>query len=376
MHARHVKLGAEMMAAGEWMRPAYYRQHGRDRAGCIRLEVEAVRRSVGLIDVGTLGKLEISGPDAAEFIERVYTGKFKAQKVGTTRYGLMVDESGVVIDDGVVGRLAEDRFYVTTTTASGSVYREMQRYALVWGLKVTLVNATGLYGGMNLAGPLSSSVLQPLVDFDISEGAFPYLGLREGSVLGVPARFMRVGFVGELGYEIHVSAYHAAGLWDALLAAGRSHLLRPFGVEAQRVLRLEKGHVIVSQDTDGLTTPVEANMEWAIKDDKPFFIGQRSLRIIKRKPATRRLVGFELAADHHGEMPKECHLVIERGEIAGRVTSVVDSPTLGKVVGLAYVPPHKSAAGSRFSIRIDGGEMVGATVVPTPFYDPKHERQK
>ena len=376
LHSRHKAAGAVFMPAGEWQRPAYYAVAGKTAEQAIAEEVTAVRQRVGAIDVGTLGKLEISGPDAGEFIERIYTGRFAKMAVGTTRYGLMCDETGVIIDDGIVARLAEDRFYVTTTTtASASAYREMQRWAIIWGLKVVLANATGHYGAINVAGPESRKLLRPMTDLDLSEAAFPYLGAREGKILGVPARFIRVGFVGELGYEIHVPANFARAIWDAVFDAGRTHGIRPFGVEAQRVLRLEKGHVIVSQDTDGLTNPFEAHMEWALKLDKPFFLGQRSLKILKRKPRQRQLVGFALAKGYAGPMPKECHLIIEANQIAGRVTSVTFSPTLGQAIGLAFVAPDKAAPGTAFQIRVDGGEMVPANVVATPFYDPQNLRQ-
>jgi sarcosine oxidase, subunit alpha len=381
LHSRHVAAGAKFIPAGDWLRPAYYQKRGEvpfsDREHAIRDEVETVRQRVGLIDVSTLGKIEVAGPDAAEFLQRIYTGRFAKMKVGTTRYALMCDESGVIIDDGVIGRLAGDRFYVTTTTtASSSVYREMQRWIIIWKLNVVLANVTGAVAAMNLAGPLAPSILTELSNLDVSEQAFPYLGLREGKILEVPARVLRTGFVGEVGYEIHVPAQWAAGLWDGLLQAGARHGIRPFGVEAQRVLRLEKGHVIVSQDTDGLTTPFEAGMEWAIKDDKPFFIGGRSLRIVARKPLKRRLVGFTLPRDYAGPLPSECHLVIDRSEIVGRVTSIVHSPTLGQAIGLAYVRPSQAEPGMRFNIRGEGGRMVEATVVELPFYDKANVRQR
>src|SRR5262249_19268287 len=308
LHARHLSAGAVLMPAGEWQRPAYYARSGRSQAECIAEEVLSVRNQVGLIDVSTLGKLEINGPDAGAFLERVYTGRFASMPIGTIRYGLMCDETGTVIDDGVVARLAEDRYYITTTTAgSGAVYRELQRWAIIWGLGVVLTNATGSMAAINLAGPRAREVLGPLCepDLNLGEDAFPYLGVRAGRVLGVPARLLRVGFVGELGYEIHIPSYSAGPIWDGLLEAGRSHGIRPFGVEAQRVLRLEKGHVIIGQDTDGLTHPFEAGLDWAVKMDKRFFVGQRSLKILGRKSLKRRLVGFTAS-------PKEGHDV--RGE--------------------------------------------------------------
>jgi sarcosine oxidase subunit alpha len=295
---------------------------------------------------------------------------------GTTRYGLMCDEAGVIIDDGVIGRLADDRFYVTTTTtASAAVYRELQRWATIWRSRVVLANLTGSVAAINLAGPDARHVLAEISNLDVSQRGFPYLALREGTLLDVPARFLRTGFVGEVGYEIHLPASWAAHVWDGLLAAGRRWQIRPFGVEAQRVLRLEKGHVIIGQDTDGLTTPFEAGMSWAVKGDKPFFVGGRSLAIVGRKPPKRRLVGFVLPLETD-PLPKECHLVIDRGEIVGRVTSISVSPTLEQVIGLAYVHPAQAASGTTIRIRVDGGKYLEASVVETPFYDRQNLRQR
>ncbi len=377
LHGLHQRDGAEFMQAGAWLRPEYYRQRGKRKPELVREEAIAVRRSVGIIDVGTLGKMEIYGPDAAAFLERVYTGRFANLRTGMTRYALMLDESGVVIDDGVVARLGEERFYFTTTTSgSANVYREMTRLNTVWGMRVGIVNATGSYAALNIAGPRARDVLATVTPVDISEHAFPYLAVREGEVAGVPARLLRVGFVGELGFEIHVPADGAIVVWDALLQAGRIHGIRTFGVEAQRLLRLEKGHLIVGQDTDGLTSPFDAAMEWAVKMDKPFFIGQRSLRILQRKPPKTRLVGFALPSMSEHEAPKECHLVIRDGNIAGRVTSIALSPALGHHIGLAFVPPEQATEGSHFMIRAAGGRMVQARVVKIPFYDPAGDRQK
>ena len=376
MHSEHQKLNARFMHAGNWLRPEYYVRQGSSREEAIRAEVKAVRQSVGLIDVGTLGKIEINGPDAAESIERIYTARFSKLKVGMTRYVLMCDETGVIIDDGVAARLAPDRFYVTTTTSgSDSVAREMKRWAILWGLQVVMVNVTGAYAAMNLAGPFSRTVLEKLTEIDLTPEQFPYLGVREGLVAGIPARLLRVGFVGELGYEIHVPTDSALWVWKQIMEAGNDCGIRPFGVEAQRILRLEKGHVIIGQDSDGLTHPMEAGMEWALKMDKAFFVGQRSLEILGKKPVERRLVGFTLPAGFGGPYPKECHLVIDRGEIAGRVTSVVFSPTLEQIIGLAYVKPEQSQIGNKFRIRVDGGAVVEATVTKTPFYDPDNLRQ-
>jgi sarcosine oxidase, subunit alpha len=376
LHDRHLALNAKWMRSGLWQRPEYYSQPGKTGDDCVQLEVQAVRTQVGLIDVGTLGKLEIRGADAAEFLERVYTGRFQRQKVGMTRYAVMLDETGIVVDDGVVARLGAEHFYFTTTTSGATgIYRELTRLNTLWQLDCGLVNLTGVRSAVNLAGPHARSVLEQLTELDLSAAAFPYLAVRRAEVAGMAAVLMRVGFVGEWGYEIHVAAESAPALWDALMQAGAKYSIRPFGVAAQRLLRLEKGHLIVGQDTDGLTTPIAANLGWALKWDKPFFVGQRSLQILRHKP-TQRLVGFALDVEYSGSPPQECHLVIEQGEIAGRVTSVAFSPTVQRYIGLASVAPQLAAVGSRFAIRLTDGSLVTATVQPTPFYDPDNARQQ
>ena len=261
----HGSADAEMMHAGAWLRPEYYHIAGKNREESIFDEALNVRQNVGLMDVSTLGKLQINGPDAVEFLQRIYTGRFAKQKVGTLRYGLACDETGVVIEDGIIARLAEDRFYVTATSSGAAAfYREMQRFAMIFQLDVVLVNTTGQLAAMNIAGPNSRSVLQTLTDIDLSSDTFPYLGVQQGRVADAPATLLRVGFVGELGYEIHVPARFALHVWTSIMQAGEKLGIRPFGVEAQRLLRLEKGHLIVGQDTDALTTPFEANVAWAI----------------------------------------------------------------------------------------------------------------
>ncbi len=375
LHSRHAALGAKFMTAGMWQRPEYYTQAGKSKQECIEYEVTAVRDRVGIIDVGTLGKIEIRGGDAAEFLERVYTGRYSNMKVGTTRYALMLDEAGVIVDDGVVARLATEHFYFTTTTSGATnIYRELSRLLTMWQLDCGIVNLTGARSAVNLAGCYAREVLAKLTDDDLSSTAFPYLAVRETEVAKIPALLMRVGFVGEWGYEIHVAAEYASALWDALLEAGRDYQIAAFGVEAQRVLRLEKGHLIVSQDTDGLTTPRDANLEWAVKMDKPFFIGQRSLQIVAKREIKQKLVGFMLDADIVTP-PQECHLVIDGTEIAGRVTSIAFSPTLQRYIGLAYITPELTTKG-QFTIRLSDSSLVSATICLTPFYDPNNTRQK
>lgn len=375
IHHRHLECNAQMMPAGLWMRPAYYGGQ-ENKAECIEKENLSVRNNVGVIDVSTLGKLEIRGADAAEFLNRIYTFSYTKQPIHRSRYVLMTDSTGAIIDDGVACRMNERHFYVTATTSGvDSVYRNMLRWNAEWNLDVDIANVTAAYAALNLAGPNSRDVLSSLTnDIELSAQQFSYMEVRTGHIANIPARLLRVGFVGELGYEIHVPATQGEALWDALMNAGKKYEIRPFGIEAQRLLRLEKGHIIVGQDTDGLTIPQEANMGWAIAQNKAFFLGKRAIDVINARPLTRQLVGFTLPSD--SPMPEECNLVIKTNEITGRITSVSYSPSLNKIIGLAFVSPDKSEEGSKIDIKLSNANVVTATVCSVPFYDPENKRQE
>jgi sarcosine oxidase subunit alpha len=374
LHHRHLALNAQMMPAGNWQRPAYYGSPAQ-REIQIQKEVNAVRRGVGIIDVSTLGGIELRGPDAAEFMNRLYTFGFVKQPIGKTRYAVLTNEQGVVADDGVAARIGEQHFYVTATSSGvDHVYQDMLRWNAQWRLDLDIANVTSAFSAVNVAGPKSREVLALAgCDINLEPDDFPYLAYREASVAGVPARTMRVGFVGELGYELHVPSPLIGFLWDRLIAAGKEAGIRPFGVEAQRLLRLEKGHIIVGQDTDGMTQPDEVSLRWAIAKKKPFFVGGKSVEVLSKVAVERKLVGFELSAAD--PKPKEGHLVIREGNIVGSVTSCEYSPTLDKIIGLAYVHPDDASAGATVRIRTDGSREVQAQVTDTPFYDPDNSRQ-
>ena len=376
MHYRHIEQGAQMMLAGAWYRPAYY-GFSDDINSLINNEVNNVRNNVGIVDVSTLGGLEVRGPDAAEFLGRFYTFAFAKQPVGRARYALLTNDAGVVIDDGVACRFHDKHFYVTATTGGvDRVFQSMLKWNAQWGLDVDIANATTAWCGVNIAGPKSRKVLELICkDVDLSSDAFPYMGVREGTVAGIPARLIRVGFVGELGFEIHVPQQYGEALWDVLLKSGAEYGIRPFGVEAQRVLRLEKGHVIIGQDTDAMSNPMEVQMRWAIARKKPFFVGARTIRELEKKEQERILVGFSI--DSSGAvMPKESHLVLNGNEMVGRVTSCNYSPTLKKNIGMAYVPMSDAKPGSEIEIKCDNGVRISAEVVNLPFYDPDNKQQE
>lgn len=375
MHARHIEAGAKMIPAGNWQRPAFYGNQNQ-RLKNIADEVSNVHQNVGIIDVSTLGGLDVRGPDAAEFLNRLYTFGFAKLPVGKTRYAVMANEHGVVIDDGVAGRLSENHFYVTATTSGvDRIYQQMLKWNAQWRLKVDIANVTTALAAVNIAGPKSRQVVQKICqDVDLSNEAFPYLGLRTGTIYGIPVRILRVGFVGELGYEIHFPARYGEFMWDKLMEAGKPFAMKPFGVESQRLLRLEKGHIIISQDTDGMTHPQEVDLGWAVARKKPWFVGKRSIAILEAQPLKRKLVAFVL--DKTQEQPLEGHIVLEGENISGNITSCEYSPTLDKIIGLAYVGIKQSDVGQQFPIRVEKGVIVKATVVKAPFYDPENQRQE
>ena len=377
MHYRHLEANAEMLQAGTWYRPAYYKRDNADKYQCINGEVTNVRNNVGLVDVSTLGALEIRGSDAAEFLNRIYAGGFTKQPVGKARYALLTNEAAVVIDDGVACRLSDEHYYVTATTGGvDRVYQSMLKWNAQWRLNIDIANVTSAYCEVNIAGPKARAVLTKVCDdIDLSGDEFPYMGIRSGHIAGIPTRLIRVGFVGELGYEIHVPQHCGEALWDALMTAGSDHSIMPFGIEAQRIMRLEKGHVIVGQDTDAMSNINELQMGWAVNHKKPFFVGGRTLSELEKQPLSRVLVGFVIDTSD-APIPLESHLVLQGEEMVGRVTSCNYSPTLDKIIGLAYVPPGDAQAGSQLTIKSTGGVLVCATVAELPFFDPANQRQE
>jgi sarcosine oxidase subunit alpha len=322
MHHRHAALGARFLNLGEWKRPEVYTS--------VEEECRAVRERVGLIDVSTLGKLEVAGSDAAALLEKVYPHRCADLRPGRVRYGVVCDDAGIIVDDGTIARRGDDRWFLTTTTGGVEGMDQWLRWWAEPGpggprRDVQVTNVTAALAAVNLAGPQAREVLAPLTDVDLSRSAFPYLGAREGRLLGIPAFFLRIGFVGELGYEIHFPAEYGAAVWDALLEAGRPFGILPFGVEAQRILRLEKQHLIVGHDTDALSNPLDAGMPWVVRWEKEDFIGRPSLLRVRGRAAFEEeverqvLVGFEVA-DRALVLPEGSQVVAD-GRPVGRVTS-------------------------------------------------------
>jgi len=359
LHARHEEAGATMMWTGPWRRPYSY--------GDVEAEVRAVHDDLGVIDVSTLGKLVVEGPEAGELLDRLYPNRLSDLQAGRIRYGVLTTDGGRIMDDGTVARLGDDLFYVTTTsTGSEAVCEWFEWWNAVWGYDAEIVNVTGALAAVNLAGPRAREALAGLTGADLSNEAFRYLDARELHVAGVPCLALRIGFVGELGYELHCPASAAGHLWDALVAAGA----RPFGLEPQRVLRLEKAHVIVGQDTDSESNLLSGGMEWVLKLDKGDFVGRRAAELERERGVSERLVGFTLPA---GTVPEEGAQVVAGGRPAGRVTSARASERVGSTIGLAWVAPEHAREGAEILIRV-GAADERATVTLAPFYDAAGER--
>jgi sarcosine oxidase subunit alpha len=358
LHERHLELGAIMEPAGIWQRP--------ERYGAVLDEYEAVRNAVSVMDVGTLGKFLLAGPDASEVVDRLYPCHVRDLQPGRFRYALCLGEHGYVVDDGLVCALEDGRWYLTFTSSGGAtVEASVRDWIETWELEAHLVNLTVTWGAINVAGPRARDLLARLCDDPIDGDSFPYLRHRELTVAGVPCRAIRLGFVGELSYELHHRSSDSVRLWDALLEAGQELGIRPHGLEALRLLRLEKGHVIVGQDTDFDSTPEKLNMPWAVKLEKPTFVGRAALKRLEGVEPERKLVALRF----EGEPPPEGAALTASGRYVGHLTSARRSPVLGHGVALGWTVRVDGAFPERF-------ESVGAvgTVVSHAFYDPEGAR--
>ena len=374
--------GAVFELVAQWRRARYFPQFGEDMLAAVNRESVAVRERVGMFDASTLGKIEVVGPDAAEFLNRMYTNPWKALEPGRCRYGLLLKEDGFIMDDGVSARLAPDRFHLTTTTGGAArVLNMMEDYLQTeWpDLDVWLTSTTEQWAVIAVQGPRARDVLAPLVSaIDLSAGAFPHMAVREGMICGVPMRLFRVSFTGELGFEVNVPADQGRIVWDAIYAAGRAHGIAPYGTETMHVLRAEKGFIIVGQDTDGTVTPMDAGLEWAIGKKKADFVGKRSLaRPDIVAPGRKQLVGL-LTEDPDVVLDEGAQIVADPAQsvpmtMIGHVTSSYWSATLGRSIALALVAGGQGRKGETLFIPMPDcthKAVVGEVV----FFDPDGAR--
>lgn len=367
MQPWHESHGAKPLVAGQWIRPDHY--------GDPLAEVVNVRTNVGIIDVSPLGKIDLRGPDVSALLEFVYTNRWQKLAVGSVRYGVMCAEDGVVFDDGVVGRLSEDRWLMTTTSGgAGRVWNWLDDWIQTRGWDIRMTAVTDGYASINVAGPKARELMTGLTDIDLSSEAFRYMQVRMGSVAGVADCVVwRIGFTGELSYEIHVPAGFALSVWEALLEAGEGLGVAPFGIEAQRIMRLEKGHFIVGQDTDGLTQGFAAGIDWAIKLDKPDFAGKPELVWQSERGDYLRLVAIQ--SEDPSVVPSEASQIIDGGEIIGRITSSRWSPTLQRSICLGQVIGSHASAGATLTVRLrDGSDARARVMQHHAHFDPSGER--
>ena len=338
-----------------------------------------------MFDASTLGKIEVSGPDAVEFMNRMYTNPWTKLGVGRCRYGLLLGEDGFIRDDGVIGRMRDDLFHVTTTTGGAArVLNMMEDYLQTeWPeLKVWLTSTTEEWATIALNGPNARKLLQPFVEgADISADAMPHMALVECTVAGFPSRLFRVSFTGELGFEINVPARHGRALWEKLHEAGQQYDICTYGTETMHVLRAEKGFIIVGQDTDGTVTPQDAGIGWAIGKMKPDFVGKRSLdRPDIVAPGRKQLVGL-LTDDPKTVLVEGAQIVADPKQakpmkMIGHVTSSYWSETLGRSIAMAVVEGGFDRMDDTLHIPTEDGGTVSAKVTGTGFYDPAGDRLK
>jgi sarcosine oxidase subunit alpha len=363
MHGRHEELGCELVWTGNWRRPHSYTDH----VG----ETRAVHESAGAIDVSSLGKLLVSGPGAVAFLERAFPNRFETLAVGRVRYAVLNTDTGRIIDDGTVIRVGEEDFVVTTTsTGVDVVFESFQWWRDDWDVDVRITNVSSALAGIAVSGPAARTLMERLTSADVSNEAFPYLHARQLPVAGVPALVIRIGFVGELGYEFHFPAAYGEYVWDTVLEQGAPLGIRPYGVESLKTLRLEKMHILVGQDTDSESNMLEQNLGRMVGWDKDRFVGKTALVHLRDSGERRLLVGFRT---HDGTVPREGTSIVAGGRPIGRVTSSRWSVETGAAIGLGFLPPELATDGRSIQIDVEGG-LVGGTVQTTPFFDPDGTR--
>jgi sarcosine oxidase subunit alpha len=381
-HAWAKDRGAVFENVGSWKRAHYFPRSGEGQHEAVARECRAVRDSVGMFDASTLGKIEVVGPDAAEFMNRLYINSWSNLSVGRTRYGILLREDGFIFDDGVVARLGNDRFHVTTTTGGAArVLALMEDYRQTeWPqLKVWLTSTTEQWAVIAVQGPNARKAIEPLIEgIDISAKAFAHMSVGRGKVCGLPMLLFRVSFTGELGFEINVPANDGLQIWEAVFAAGAAFGIAPYGTEAMHVLRAEKGYIIVGQETDGTTTPDDAGLSWAIGKSKTDYVGMRSLlRAAMKNPNRKQLVGLK---------PKDRRTVLEEGaqvcerpgqrppmQLLGHVTSAYSAATVGYPIALAMIAGGRARMGASLYVPMPGGDTEVEVVSPV-FHDPEGVR--
>ncbi|MFT4994554.1 MAG: sarcosine oxidase subunit alpha [Paraglaciecola sp.] len=384
MHSWHLAQGAEFEDVGQWKRPWYFPQPGETMQQSLRRECLATRNSVGILDASTLGKIDIQGKDAREFLNRIYTNPWSQLAPGKCRYGVMCKEDGMVFDDGVTSCIDDKRFLMTTTTGGAPgvlAWLELWHQTEWPELEVYFSTVTDHWATMTISGPNSRKVLEKITSADVSNEAFPYMGWIPAEVAGVKARIFRISFTGELSFEINVQANYGLHTWEAVIAAGKEFNITPYGTETMHILRAEKGFIIIGQDTDGSVTPQDLDMNWVVGKKKEFsFLGKRSwTRIDNQRSDRKQLVGLK-PKDHNLVLPEGAQIVFEKDQaipmtMVGHVTSSYFSACLGYSFALAVVKGGIERKGQSVFLPLADGTTVEAEICSSVFYDPKGERQ-
>jgi len=381
MHEWARARGAVFEDVGLWKRARYFPRGAEQMSAAVGRECLAVRNACGIFDASTLGKIEVVGQDAVTFMNRLYVNAWTSLAVGRCRYGLLLRDDGFVYDDGVVARVSESRFHVTTTTGGAPrVLAMMEDYLQTeWSdLKVWLTSTTEQWAVVAVQGPNARALLSALVDIDLTAAALPHMSVALGHICGVPMRLFRVSFTGELGFEVNVPADFGPAVWEAIWDAGQAHGITPYGTETMHVLRAEKGYIIVGQDTDGTVTPDDVGLGWAIGKNKPDFVGKRSLeRPAMISPERRQLVGL-LSTDPQAVLEEGAQVMAQAGARAparalGHVTSSYRSSVLGRSIAMGLVAGGRARIGETLFVSVPAGDIPVQVASPV-FYDPDGRR--
>lgn len=383
IHDWHEAQAAPFEVVGQWHRPWYFPIDGEDLHAAVARECLATRRSLGIMDASTLGKIDVCGPDAVEFLERVYTHNIGKMKVGRCAYGVLLGEDGMLMDDGVMARLGEQHFYLTTTTGGAAkVLGWLESWLQTeWPeLEVYLTSLTDHFSTIAVVGPNSRRLLQKVgCNIDLDKESFPFMRVKDAELAGMPVQLFRVSFSGELAFEVNINSNNALQMWKTLMDAGSEFDITPYGTETMHVLRAEKGFVIIGQDTDGSVTPVDAGMNWLLSKEKDF-LGRRSLsRPDCLRDDRKQLVGL-LSVDGKTVLPEGAQLVNDPTlpkpvPMCGHVSSSYYSAWLGHPIALALVDGGRSRKGETLHAVLGEGSTTAVRITSPIFYDPKSERQ-
>ena len=391
MHGWHVANDAVFEDVGDWKRPWYFPKSGEDMHAAVLRECRATREGVGIMDASTLGKVDIQGPDAVKLLEMLYTNAWAKLGINRCRYGVMLNEHGMIFDDGVTTRLGENHFHMTTTTGGaarvmGWIEEWLQTEWPEWQVYCTSV--TEQWAVATISGPRARALLSELTDIDLDVESLPFMGMAEGDVAGVPARVYRISFTGEVAFEINVPQVYGLHLWETLMEHGEKYDICPYGTETMHVLRAEKGFIIVGQDTDGTATPKDAGMDWIVSKKKEDFLGRRSFTRSDTASGYRKeLVGL-LTDDPQTALPEGAHISDEANpkpplKAIGHVTSSYMSPnvaapdgSMGRSIAMAMVRDGHTRHGEKMNVPLMDGSVVGVTVTSPIFFDPEGERTR